>query len=285
MGVRRGKDVVKMGATGHYIGTPNGIVLCVCRNDRGTIEGELYHAYCKEGIPYRGYEQIIKIAEELFNALGFPHMGTGDRDIQGYTHTYQKKEGMTRVMADDELLEKHGDMGTFVIREIYLKPFEISVKEGGANAVMVSWSFIGNKWTGECSGLLNTVLRDEWGFRGMALTDFFRNNGHGFMNADAALANGVDAMLSTFDGEENNVANRNHPTSVLQMRNACKNVMYTVVSSWSYDGNNVNVGMENWKKIGIGIDVILILILIALEVVVIKGYKKRTERKVTVVSE
>lgn len=171
------------------------------------------------------------------------------------------------------------------IREIYLKPFEISVKEGGANAVMVSWSFIGNKWTGECSGLLNTVLRDEWGFRGMALTDFFRNNGHGFMNADAALANGVDAMLSTFDGEENNVANRNHPTSVLQMRNACKNVMYTVVSSWSYDGNNVNVGMENWKKIGIGIDVILILILIALEVVVIKGYKKRTERKVTVVSE
>lgn len=116
MGVRRGKDVVKMGATGRYIGTPNGIVLCVCRNDRGTIEGELYHAYCKEGIPYRGYEQIIKIAEELFNALGFPHMGTGDRDIQGYTHTYQKKEGMTRVMADDELLEKHGDMGTFVIR-------------------------------------------------------------------------------------------------------------------------------------------------------------------------
>ena len=117
------------------------------------------------------------------------------------------------------------------IREIYLKPFEISVKQGGANAVMVSWSFLGDKWTGESSNLMNTVLRDEWGFRGMALTDFFRNNGHGFMNADAALANGVDAMLSTFNGEENNVANPEHPTSVLQMRNACKNVMYTVVSS------------------------------------------------------
>ena len=39
-----------------------------------------------------------------------------------------------------------------------------------------------DKWTGECSNLMNTVLRDEWGFRGMALTDFFRNNGHGFMN-------------------------------------------------------------------------------------------------------
>lgn len=161
------------------------------------------------------------------------------------------------------------------IREIYLKPFEISVKQGGANAVMVSWSFLGDKWTGESSNLMNTVLRDEWGFRGMALTDFFRNNGHGFMNADAALANGVDAMLSTFNGEENNVANLEHPTSVLQMRNACKNVMYTVVSSWAYDGEHEETGMENWKKAGIGIDIVIALFMAGMEVLIIRGYKKR----------
>ena len=161
------------------------------------------------------------------------------------------------------------------IREIYLKPFEISVKQGGANAVMVSWSFLGDKWTGECSNLMNTVLREEWGFRGMALTDFFRNNGHGFMNADAALANGVDVMLSTFNGEENNVANPEHPTSVLQMRNACKNVMYTVVSSWAYDGEHEETGMENWKKAGIGIDTVIALFMAGMEVLVIRGYKKR----------
>ncbi|MFQ7716952.1 MAG: glycoside hydrolase family 3 C-terminal domain-containing protein [Blautia sp.] len=161
------------------------------------------------------------------------------------------------------------------IREIYLKPFEISVKQGGANAVMVSWSFLGDKWTGESSNLMNTVLRDEWGFRGMALTDFFRNNGHGFMNADAALANGVDVMLSTFNGEENNVANPEHPTAVLQMRNACKNVMYTVVSSWAYDGEHEETGMENWKKAGIGIDTVIALFMAGMEVLVIRGYKKR----------
>lgn len=161
------------------------------------------------------------------------------------------------------------------IREIYLKPFEISVKQSGANAIMVSWSFLGDKWTGESSNLINTVLRDEWGFRGMALTDFFRNNGHGFMNADAALANGVDAMLSTFNGEENNVANPEHPTSVLQMRNACKNVMYTVVSSWAYDGEHEETGMENWKKAGIGIDIVIALFMAGMEVLVIRGYKKR----------
>lgn len=80
------------------------------------MEGCLYHAYSREGIPFHNYEEIIKAAEHLFNALGFPHMGTGDRDIWGSTHSYRKKEGMTRVMEDEELLGRRGDMGTFVIR-------------------------------------------------------------------------------------------------------------------------------------------------------------------------
>lgn len=108
----------------------------------------------------------------------------------------------------------------------------------------------------------------------MALTDFFRNNGHGFMNADSALANGVDAMLSTFDGPENNVANPDHPTSVNQMRRASKNVMYTVVNSWAYDGNSGTIGMETWKKAAIGIDAVLVLVLLAAEAMLVKGYKK-----------
>ncbi len=102
--------------TGRYIGTPNGMVLCVGRSGSGTIEGYLYHGYSAEGIPFRGYEAIIRIAEDFFNALGFPYKGTGDRDIHGRTHNYRKKEGMTRVMKDEDLLQQHGDMGTFVIR-------------------------------------------------------------------------------------------------------------------------------------------------------------------------
>ena len=51
--------------------------------------------------------------------------------------------------------------------------------------------------------------------------------------------------------------------------------MYTVVSSWAYDSENVDVGMEGWKKAAIGIDVVLVLGLLALEAVVLKGYKKR----------
>ncbi len=114
--IRKRKDTIWMARSGHYIGTVNGIVLCVDRNDKGTIEGRLYHGYEKEGIPFSGYEKVIRVAEELFNALGFPHMGTGDRDIHGRTRDYKKEEGMAKVMEDEKLLEQHGDMGTFVIR-------------------------------------------------------------------------------------------------------------------------------------------------------------------------
>ena len=212
---------------------------------------------------------------EYFSEDGVLAGNMGAKAVEG-----AKKYGVYSYIKHFALYEGNAKMVSVwsneqAIREIYLKPFEISVKQGGANAVMVSWSFLGDKWTGENSNLMNTVLRDEWGFREMALTDFFRNNGHGFMNADAALANGVDAMLSTFNGEENNVANPEHPTSVLQMRNACKNVMYTVVSSWAYDGEHEETGMENWKKAGIGIDIVIALFMAGMEVLVIRGYKKR----------
>ena len=212
---------------------------------------------------------------EYFSEDGILSGNMGAKAVEG-----ARKYGVYSYIKHFALYEGNAKMVSVwsneqAIREIYLKPFEISVKQGGANAVMVSWSFLGDKWTGESSNLMNTVLRDEWGFRGMALTDFFRNNGHGFMNADAALANGVDVMLSTFNGEENNVANPEHPTAVLQMRNACKNVMYTVVSSWAYDGEHEETGMENWKKAGIGIDIVIALFMAGMEVLIIRGYKKR----------
>ena len=215
----------------------------------------------------RNYEYFSEDGTLAGNMVAQAVMGAASNGVYSYIKHYALYEGngkMVSVWANEQ-----------AIREIYLKPFEIGIKEGGANAVMVSWSFIGHKWVGESSEMMNTILRDEWGFRGMALTDFFRNNGHGFMNADAGLANGVDAMLSTFDGPENNPANPTHPTTVNQMRNACKNVMYTVVTCWEYEDGEIGTGMETWKKAAIGIDVALAALLIAAEVVVMKEYKKR----------
>ena len=163
------------------------------------------------------------------------------------------------------------------IREIYLKPFEICVKDYGADAVMVSWNFLGTKWTGENASLLNTVLRDEWGFRGMVESDYFRDNGHGFMNADAALANGMDAMLSTYGSGPNLPHDHADPSAstVQYLRRACKNIMYTVVNSWVYEDGVSASNMDGWVTILMGADAAGVVVLAGLEVLLVKSWKKR----------
>lgn len=160
------------------------------------------------------------------------------------------------------------------IREIYLKPFEISVKEGGADAVMTGWNYLGNKWVGENSNLMNKVLREEWGFRGMVITDFFRNNGHGFMNADIALPNGIDAMLATYAGGPNYVTDTTHPTNVKAMQTASKNILYTVSNSWAYEDGQIDNGILPWKKVAIFIDIILGIVLLATSIMIYKRSRR-----------
>lgn len=140
------------------------------------------------------------------------------------------------------------------IREIYLKPFEIAVKVGGANAVMSSFNYIGPKWTGACSELLNDVLRGEWGFVGMVLTDYYFRMA--YMDSDRAIRNGNDFCLVNYDQETNHVTDTTSATSVLAMRQACKNILYTVVNSRAYAPENLNPAMPVWQIAIIVADVI-----------------------------
>ena len=65
------------------------------------------------------------------------------------------------------------------IREIYCKPFEIAVKEGGAKGIMSAFNRIGKTWCGGTPELLVDLLRNEWGFDGMVITDAYINfTGH-----------------------------------------------------------------------------------------------------------
>ena len=59
------------------------------------------------------------------------------------------------------------------LREIYLKPFEIAVKEGGAYSVMTTYGALNGIWTASNYDLVTTILRDEWGFDGIAMTDWW----------------------------------------------------------------------------------------------------------------
>ena len=99
-----------------YTGISNSIVLAVDDKDIRGIQGRVYHAYSEEAIPIACFEEVIRIAENLFNDLGYPQMTTNDREFGGSSYSYRKKEEMVRVMDDKTLFEQRGDLGTFTIR-------------------------------------------------------------------------------------------------------------------------------------------------------------------------
>ena len=158
-------------------------------------------------------------------------------------------------------------------REIYMKPFEICVKEGGAKAVMTAFNFYGIEPAQASSPVLNNILRDEWGFRGFALTDYY--GVYGYQDADRMIRNGNDCMLVAYDTETNHVSDTESATSIKAMRQACKNIMYTVVNSRAYDEANLQTGLMTWQIAAIVIDVILAAGIIVLEVLAVKKMKKR----------
>ena len=162
------------------------------------------------------------------------------------------------------------------IREIYLKPFEQCIKAADCHAVMSSFNYIGNTYAGNCSALLNDVLRGEWGFVGFVETDYF--GVYGYMTADQGVRNGSDLMLCTTGNDFNTVTVLTN-SSKQALREASKNILYTVVNSRAYAAENLNPGMAKWEIIMIGADVLVALLIVALEIKTFKSYKKRKEEE------
>lgn len=164
------------------------------------------------------------------------------------------------------------------IRETYLKPFEMSVKEGGAQAVMSSFNYIGYTYAGASSNLLQTVLRDEWGFKGFVLTDYF--GGYGYQNADQEVRAGNDSMLATTK-ITNHITDKS-ATSVKAMRQAAHNILYTAANSWQYANGEPKVATPIWKTamyVAWGVTAVLV---IGLEIVAIKRYLNRKKAVATI---
>ena len=164
------------------------------------------------------------------------------------------------------------------MREIYLKPFEMSVKEGGAQAVMSSFNYIGYTYAGASSNLLQTVLRGEWGFKGFVLTDYF--GGYGYQNADQEVRAGNDSMLATTK-ITNHITDKS-ATSVKAMRQAAHNILYTAANSWQYANGEPKVATPIWKiAMYVAWGVVAVLV-IGLEFLTIKRYLSRKKAVATI---
>lgn len=168
------------------------------------------------------------------------------------------------------------------MREIYFKPFEDTIKAypDGKIAVMSSYNFLGTEWAGSCTQLLNDVLRGEWGYKGMVISDYFGN--YGYMDADRAVRGGTDMMLGTAGNDA--IMTDLSATSVIAMRKAVKNILYTTVNSSAYE-NYVPGETPGWLKMIYAADAILAVLLIAAEAALIIRYRKKRNNDQIIVTD
>lgn len=150
------------------------------------------------------------------------------------------------------------------MREIYLKAFEIVVKEGNNHGLMSSYNRIGTVWSGGCEALLTDVLRGEWGFEGAVATDYANAK---LLNADQALMAGGDLMLSTTGATLSDKVTGS-TEGQQKLRQASKNVLYMVVNSRAYT-NPVEMGFPYWILAQVALNIVLMLL------VVLRIFKKK----------
>ncbi len=133
-----------------------------------------------------------------------------------------------------------GGVATFLneqaAREIYLKPFQMSVEEGRSHGLMAAMNRVGAKWVGHSYELMSEILRGEWNFEGMVITDqasFFTSYIGDFR---PTLLAGVDLMLSTKSDLWQIEGYENSAMYVTALRRASKNILYAVANSNAMNG-------------------------------------------------
>ena len=162
-------------------------------------------------------------------------------------------------------------------REIYMKSFEMAVKEGGADAVMSAFNYVGNQYAGACDSMLNKILRDEWGFIGMVLTDYF--GGYAYQDADIQIRNGGDFCLSPNGGGYSVLDDQTSATSILAARQACKNILYVTANCRDYAGE-VDLSTPTWQIAVWAVSAVLALALVGVEFLLVKKYLKASKAAV-----
>lgn len=146
------------------------------------------------------------------------------------------------------------------IREIYLRGFEYTVRIGKANAAMMAMNRIGPKWVGAHYGLATEVLRNEWGFQGVVITDQASSITMGYQDIVDGLAAGTDLWLNTDSSLLSLESYFSSATVMANVSRAAKNIVFAVANSNAM--NNIGGATQvvsvipPWQKTLIAVDII-----------------------------
>ena len=228
MGEAFGAEIVAIGYTGIY--APG------CNIHRSPFGGRNFE-YCSED----GYLTGMMVAAEV--------QGIQSNGVYCFTKHF--------ALNDQETNRDEGGLVTWAneqaIREIYLKAFEIAVKDGGTQAIMTSFNRIGATPTAESYELLTTVLRDEWGFEGMVITDCVMACQTQDYNRALRAGNDLQlSFLSQFLADEDTT---DTVAGHIALRQASKNILYTIANSSALEIADTSMNLV--QQVIVVVDVIL----------------------------
>lgn len=163
------------------------------------------------------------------------------------------------------------------MREIYLKPFEMAVKDGGTTAMMSSFNRIGTRWTGGDYRLLTEILRNEWGFRGTVICDY--NQTGSYMNNRQMIYAGGDLNLCSDKTRMWKDYDPDSAADITVLRRAAKNVMYTVANSNAINNLNYRYAMALWKIMLIVVNCVIFAGLATWGVFAVRSALKKAKTK------
>lgn len=132
------------------------------------------------------------------------------------------------------------------LREIYLKPFEYTVKLGETRGIMTSFNRIGTRWTGGDYRLLNEILRNEWGFNGLVICDF--NTIPQYMIPRMMFYAGGSLDLATQQSAMWMDCDTSDAGDAIVLMRAVKDVMYALVNSNAMNAEVIGYNPPIWQE-------------------------------------
>lgn len=175
------------------------------------------------------------------------------------------------------------------IRQLYLRPFEMSVRDGGATAMMASMNRIGSRWTGGHKGLMTNTLRGEWGFNGFVVTDQASYSVFAYEDLRERLEAGTDLWLNTDAGLWKLPDDDMTDGVIANMQRAAHNISYAISRSNAMNGLSANSKIVKvtplWRWGVYALDGVVTVGAVALIAIATLQILRRRKRDATVAAE
>ncbi len=214
----------------------------------------------KDGIPYTGwYAPAVNIHRSPFGGRNFEYFAE-DGFLSGQMATQEiigcRSKGVITELKHFALNDQETNRSTNGVctwateqsmREIYLRPFELAVKNGKCTGIMSSFNRLGRTWAGGSYTLLTKLLRNEWGFNGVVICDY--NDGTLYMGCKMECYAGGNVNLASRQDFYWNDANPDDPKDVIALRDATHGTLYAYANSNALNVDVLGYGTPTWEVV------------------------------------